>query len=112
VSVIIIGTLGYALLGLACVAVAMRTRRGTGNYTISRNVKVSYGKLPLRERIRTSNALVALGAALLLCATFSLLPTPVMVVFFLTALCLFVLYVVSQRDLRRAAQEIARTEPG
>jgi hypothetical protein len=112
VSVIVVGTLGYALLGLACITAGMRTRRGVGKYTISRKVKVSYEELPLRERIRTSNALLVLGAALLLCATFSLLPEPVMAVFFLTALFFFVLYVVIQRDLRRAAQEIARTKAG
>jgi hypothetical protein len=112
VSVIVVGTLGYALLGLACVTGGVRTRRGIGKYAISRNVKVSYEELPLRERIRTSNALILLGAALLLCSTFSRLPEPVMAVFFFAALFFFVLYVVIQRDLRRAAQEIARTKAG
>jgi hypothetical protein len=35
-----------------------------------------------------------------------------MAVFFFAALFFFVLYVVIQRDLRRAAQEIARTKAG
>jgi hypothetical protein len=112
VSAIVVGTLSYALLGIACIATGVRTRRGIGKHTISRKVKVSYEELPFRERIRTSNALFALGAALLLCATFSLLPEPVMAVLFLAALFFFVLYVVIQRDLRRAAQEIARTKAG
>ncbi len=111
-SVIVVGTLGYALLGLACIAVGMRTRRGIGKYTVSRNVKVSYEELPPRERTRTSNALLLLGLVLLLCATFSLFPEPVMAALFLTALFFFVVYIMTQRDLRRAAQEIARTKAG
>lgn len=110
-SVIFVGTLAYAVLGLACITAGMRARKGIGQYKVSRTAKVSYNELPRRERIRTGNALLALGAALLLCATFSLLPVPVMVAFFLAALACFVLWVVIQRDLRRAAQEIARTRP-
>lgn len=109
---IVIGTLSYILMGLVCILIGMRMRKGIGKYTISRSAKVSYHKLPLRERIRTSNSLLALGAALLLAGTYSLVPGPVMTVYFLTALFFFVLYVVIQRDLRRSAQEIARTRQG
>ncbi|TDC61352.1 hypothetical protein E1200_28990 [Actinomadura sp. GC306] len=106
---VVVGTLAYALLGVACLATGVKTRRGTGEYSISRKVKVSYEELPPRERVRTSNALFALGTALLVCATYSLVPDPVIAVFFLTAVVLFAVYAVVQRGLRRAAQDIART---
>jgi membrane protein YqaA with SNARE-associated domain len=106
---VIVGSLAYALLGLACLTAGVKTRRGIGTYRVSRQVRVSYEELPLRERVRTGNALFAFGAALLLCAAFSLVPDPVTAALFLTALLLFVVYVVVQRGLRRAAQEIART---
>jgi Ca2+/Na+ antiporter len=109
VSVTVFGAVGYVLLGLACLAAGVKTRRGIGNYAVSRNVKVRYKELPIEERIRTGNALLVLGVTLLLCATFGLVPEPVTVVLFLAALCLFVLFVVIQRGLRRAAQQIART---
>jgi len=107
--VVIVGTLAYVLLGVACLVAGVKTHRGMGAYSVSRTVKVSYEELPLRERVRTDYALLVLGAALLLCATFSLVPDPVIAVFFLTALVFFVVYVVVQTGLRRAAQEIART---
>jgi hypothetical protein len=110
--VIVVGTLGYALLGIACITTGVRTRRGIGKYAISRKVKVSYEELPSRELTRTSNALLVLAVALLLCATFSLLPKFVVAVLFWATLFPFVLYAVIQRDLRRAAQEIARTKAG
>ena len=109
---IVVGTLGYALLGIACIVTGVRTRRGVGKYTISRNVKVNYKELPLRERIRTSNALLALGVVLLLCSTFGFLPEIVMAVFFSAGLLFFVIYIVIQRDLRRSAQGIARARLG
>ncbi|TDB81140.1 hypothetical protein E1264_33160 [Actinomadura sp. KC216] len=111
-SVIVFGTLGYGLLGLACLTTGMRMRRGIGKYTISRKAKVDYAELPLTERIRASNALLILGTALLLCATFSIVPEPVMALTFLTTLFLFIFYLIVQRDLRRAAQEIARARAG
>ncbi|WUH99732.1 hypothetical protein OHR68_40650 [Spirillospora sp. NBC_00431] len=109
---VVVGTVGYVWLGLVCIVVGVRTRRGIGRYMISRRVKVSYEELPLRERVRASNSLFAMGAAFLLCATFSLVPEPVMMLFFLIALLLFVFYVVTQRWLRRAAQEVARSKTG
>lgn len=110
--VIVIGTLAYALLGLVCVAEGVRTRRGVGEYKLSRGVKVSYEKLPLRERTRTANALLVLGAALLLCSPFSLLPEPAIAALFLLALCCFIAYVVIQAGLRRAAQAVVRDRTG
>ncbi|MFB4308702.1 hypothetical protein [Actinomadura sp. GTD37] len=108
----IVGTAAYVLLGLACIASGVRTRRGVGNYKVSRSSKVSYGELPRRERVRTGNALLVLGVVLLLCAPFSLLPEAVVAVLFFVALCSFVAYVVIQTGLRRAAQEIARAKAG
>lgn len=108
---VIIGTVAYGLLGLACVAVGVRTRKGVGNYTVSRSVKVPYGELPQRERVRTGNALLVLGVLLLLCTPFGLLPEAAVVVF-LAALCSFVAYAVIQTGLRRAAQEIVRGKAG
>ena len=107
-AVIIVGTVAYAVLGLACIAVGVRTRKGVGDYKVSRGVKVGYEELPWRERVRTGNALLALGVALLLCTPFGLLPEVAVAVLFLVALCAFVAYVVIQIGLRRAAQEIAR----
>ncbi|MEU8123208.1 hypothetical protein AB0C21_31230 [Spirillospora sp. NPDC049024] len=104
----IVGTVAYALLGLACVASGVRARKGVGNYTVSRGVKVPYGELPHRERVRTGNALLVLGVLLLLCTPFGLLPEAAVAVLFLAALSSFVAYAVIQTGLRRAAQEIAR----
>lgn len=109
---VIIGTVAYALLGLACVAAGVRTRKGVGNYTVSRSVKVPYEELPQRERVRTGNALLVLGVLLLLCTPFGLLPEAAVVVVFLAALCSFVAYAVIQTGLRRAAQEIVRGKAG
>ncbi|MDL4818319.1 hypothetical protein [Actinomadura opuntiae] len=108
--VIVFGALVYALLGLACIAVGVRTRKGMGEYKVSRRIKVRYDELPLRERMRTGNALLVLGVALLLCSPFGLLPAVAMAVLFLVALCAFVAYLVIQVNLRRAAQEIARAK--
>ncbi|MGH3240891.1 MAG: hypothetical protein ACRDNL_10940 [Spirillospora sp.] len=108
----IVGTVGYGWLGLVCIVVGMRMRRGIGRYMISRAVKVSYEELPLRERVRTSNSLIAMGTAFLACATFSVVPEFVMMIFFGVAFGFFVLYVVTQRELRRAAQEVVRSKAG
>jgi hypothetical protein len=105
---VILGTVAYALLGFACVVSGVRARKGVGNYTVSRNVKVPYEELPQRERVRTGNALLVLGVVLLLCAPFSVLPEAAVVVLFLAALCSFISYAVIQMGLRRAAQEIVR----
>ncbi|SNT26820.1 hypothetical protein SAMN05443665_102192 [Actinomadura meyerae] len=105
---VIIGTVAYALLGLACVAAGVRTRNAVGSYSVSRGVKVPYAELPHRERMRTGNALLVLGALLLLCTPFTVLPEAAVAVLFLAALCSFVAYAVIQMGLRRAAQEIAR----
>ncbi|MEU8345931.1 hypothetical protein AB0C74_29885 [Spirillospora sp. NPDC048832] len=104
----IIVTVAYALLGLVCVAAGVRTRNGVGSYSVSRGVKVPYAELPYRERMRTGNALLVLGALLLLCTPFTVLPEAAVAVLFLAALCSFVAYAVIQMGLRRAAQEIAR----
>ncbi|MVZ99262.1 hypothetical protein F8568_002430 [Actinomadura sp. LD22] len=110
--VIVVGTVAYAALGLACIAVGVRTRKGVGKYKVSRSAKVSYEELPLRERTRTGNALLVLGVALLLCSPFSLLPGPAVAVVFLVALCCFVAYLVIQVGLRRAAQAVVRAKAG
>lgn len=109
---IVVGTVAYALLGLACISMGVRTRRGVGEYKVSRTVKVGYANLPRRERVRTGNALLVLGAVLLLCTPFSLFPVPVIAVLFLAALVSFIVYTLIQMGLRRAAQEIARTKIG
>lgn len=109
---IVVGTLSYISMGLICLVVGMRMRRGIGRYRISRRVFVHYEELPLKERIKTSNSLLVFGVTLLACATYSKIPDLLMAAFFVMALFFFVLYTVVQRDLRTAAQAVVRSKTG
>ncbi|WP_106396391.1 hypothetical protein [Actinocorallia populi] len=108
----LLGAAGPFFLGLMCVVLGVRLRKGLGDVQASRGARVPAARLPLPVRTRAGDANLLLGAAFLAVAACCLSPGPVLLAPIALCLLLGYPYLIRHRALRAAAEEVLRADSG
>lgn len=106
---VVLAAAGPFALGAGCLEFGIRLRKGLGTARLPGGLRVGYDQVPSGTRTRASDANLVLGMAWLSLAVAGLRPGPIVLVPMAILLLCTYPYYSRHRDLRRAAQEAARS---